>query len=237
MKRQRWWVFEKEPLWAEIALLIFAGKGIQFGEFKLKMHEKHADAPLSPIYINLRGEPKGPFSPKTLAQLGYHLARRVLGTTAVGQHIVGIPEAGVPLAESCFTTLQYTQTNISLLKLNKNVSVEGRKIGTELTGEFKVGDSANLIDDLITAADTKLEAVESLRANGVRVRNCFVIVDREQGGREQLENTGVQLYALTTLTELLRFYAEIGLVAPEKVEEVFDYRRRVDEYLATQEKK
>ena len=46
---------------------------IQFGNFKLKLHEKNPNAPLSPIYLNLRtpDNPKpGNLTLKIVAQIG-----------------------------------------------------------------------------------------------------------------------------------------------------------------------
>lgn len=216
----------------EIALLIFAGGGIQFGGFKLKMHKVHPDAPLSPIYINLRGKPKGNFSDKTLAAFGHYLADHAVlnNITIFYDCVVGLPKAGEPLADGFIEAFKLKPTKI---QLKKEKGDNKRKIVPVVHGDFEQDDNTLMIDDLITKADTKLEGAQALRDNGLVVTDCLVLVDREQGGEAELAKAGINLHAVVTLTQLLDFYLEVGLIDEATKERVVNYRQAVEDYLAS----
>ncbi|MFC6763588.1 orotate phosphoribosyltransferase, partial [Natrinema soli] len=44
---------------------------------------------------------------------------------------------------------------------------------------------------------------EALREAGATVERALVVVDREEGGRENIEDAGVEMEALVTASELL----------------------------------
>ena len=61
-----------------------------------------------------------------------------------------------------------------------------------------------LIDDLITAATSKLEAIDELNKVGLKVSDILVVLDRQQGGKEGLEKKKLRLHALFTFDEFLK---------------------------------
>ena len=82
-----------------------------------------------------------------------------------------------------------------------------------------------LIDDLITKAESKLDAIAVLERNGLVVRDVLVILDREQGGREELRRRGYNLHSIFRLSELLDFYLQGGKIDQQKHDEVTEYLR------------
>ncbi|MFC1873647.1 hypothetical protein ACFLW3_02425, partial [Chloroflexota bacterium] len=104
---------------------------------------------------------------------------------------------------------------------------KGHGTGGKIDGAFEKGQTALLIDDLITHAESKIEAIATLEAKGLVVRDVVVLVDREQGGASQLEGVGYKLHDAFKLNELLRFYRQAG-----KIDET-EYQRTTA-YLATQ---
>lgn len=104
------------------------------------------------------------------------------------------------------------------------------KIGHGIEGKFVTpytkGQTVLLIDDLITRADSKLEAIATLEEAGLRVTDVVVLLDREQGGRQQLEAKGIRLHAAYTLNPLLDFYTRIGVLNKDTV---IDTRNRLDQ--------
>jgi len=79
------------------------------------------------------------------------------------------------------------------------------------------------VDDLITRTDTKKEAIAVCEEAGLVVAAVAVLVDREQGGSEELKEAGYSLYSVFPLSELLDYYVEVKLLSPEKREEVMTY--------------
>jgi orotate phosphoribosyltransferase len=68
---------------------------------------------------------------------------------------------------------------------------------------WQVGQTAVVIDDLITSGDSILDAIASLKPAGLQVREAVVLIDREQGGSETLVANGYQLYSVISLSHLL----------------------------------
>ena len=81
-----------------------------------------------------------------------------------------------------------------------------------------------LIDDLVTKADSKLEAAEILISNGLVVNDVVVLVDREQGGGEELAKRSLTLHSAITITQMLDFFARVGKIS-------IDDRAKIDQGL------
>jgi uridine monophosphate synthetase len=209
-----------------LARQLFDCGAIQFGAFRLKLHEKQPDAPLSPIYLNLRvpDNPKpGPLDSETVDKIGAHLYGTASRAGVKYDAVAGIPNAGEPLAQA-FSRHSVSRKPIPLLQLVKEEGPAGRKITCvkEHPGVV-LGNHVLLIDDLITEADTKKEAIQALRDKGFEVDTLLVLVDREQGGAEQLRAIGCETYAAFTLSDLLDFYLQEGKINQAKYDEVKAY--------------
>ena len=217
------------------ALALFNAGAIQFGEFELKMHEQHPEAPHSPIYLNLRIPPKGKLTDELVAEIGNQLFSFVFSGSRnlKFKRIVGLPKAGDPLAEAFINASHTVLPWKYLLNLQKEETEGKRRILSEIKSDYQSGQIVLIIDDLITGADTKIEGVEALRANKLVVNDCVVLVDREQGGAKQLAEYGVQLHALYTMTELLNIYVENSCITKEMQQKVAGYQKEVEEYLET----
>ncbi len=177
--------------------------------FLLKAHESNPDLPLSPFYLNLR-TPDNP-KPGPLTQEFIDLAARSMRTLVEQfgveyQYVVGIPNAGDPFAASA----SWGDTT-AYLRLAKITSADRREIHG-LTGAGLVlapGRVCLLVDDLITQAGTKIEAVVSLRNDGAIVTDLVVLVDREQGGVAELaKRSRVMTHSVLQISQLLKFYHE-----------------------------
>ena len=53
-----------------------------------------------------------------------------------------------------------------------------------------------VIDDVITTGGSTVTAIERLRESGMNVVRAAVVIDREEGGREGIEKTGVEVISL-----------------------------------------
>ncbi|HUD21030.1 MAG TPA: hypothetical protein VMQ44_03125 [Candidatus Saccharimonadales bacterium] len=210
---------------AVLATTLFEVGAIKFGEFKLKLHETHPDAPLSPIYLNLRTleNPKpGPLTPEVVQLIGAELFEIADLNCLHYDHVLGIPNAGDPLAEA-FAHCAPVCWPVSLLKMTKETGGDKRHIGEIASGVYEADEKVLLIDDLITGADSKLEAIDRVEQAGLTVSNVLVLVDRQQGGASQLTNMGYSVYAVFEMAELLTTYVAKGFITQEKSDEVTTY--------------
>lgn len=193
--------------------------------FRLKLHEKNPDAPLSPFYLNLRTKenPKpGPLTPELVDVIGrelWSLARDQRVQQA--DRVAGVPNAGDPLAAALSTV-----SGLPLLVLRKEEHADGRRVSTVVEGDVIQEQEVLLVDDLITKADTKLEAIEVLEERGLGIRAVLVLLDREQGGADELWDRSVPLHALFTITELLNLYVAEGRISKEERDEIATYIKK-----------
>ena len=91
-------------------------------------------------------------------------------------------------------------------------------------GVYSPGQTAIIMDDLVTGGGSIAETAAKLREAGLLVRDAFVLVDRQQGARDRLKADGINIRAVLTLEVILNYLMSSGLIEEEQ------YRRSV-EYL------
>jgi orotate phosphoribosyltransferase len=86
------------------------------------------------------------------------------------------------------------------------VRKEAKGYGTSnrLEGVYAEGECVCLVEDVVTSGGAAVEAVEAVRAAGLRVSNAVCVVDREEGGVDELARHAVRLRPLFTASELLK---------------------------------
>lgn len=78
------------------------------------------------------------------------------------------------------------------------VRKEAKGYGTDnrLEGAFEPGERVCLVEDVVTSGGAALTAIEALRTGGLECRTAVCVVDREEGGVDELARHGVRLRAL-----------------------------------------
>ncbi|MDQ1283779.1 MAG: orotate phosphoribosyltransferase [Patescibacteria group bacterium] len=202
----------------------------KFGAFKLKLHEKNPGAPLSPFFIHLRNKtnPKpGPLIEKDYLLIAKCLLETISQSDFVFDAIAGIPRAGDPIVDAIQWMQEYDpkfqQGDFRIIRLAKEEKDGLRKIVPLPGFEYRKDERVLLIDDLVTKADTKLEAIRAVESQGAIVVGVVVLVDRQQGGKNELEKAGYKLLASLTVRDLFNFYFQTEMISAEKYQEAINY--------------
>lgn len=194
-----------------LALRLFEIEVVKFGAFKLKLHEKNPDAPLSPIYVDLRIIRSFPDVMDLVVGMYIEL------TEGLQFDVL----ADVPTAATPIVAILSHKLRVPMISPRKEEKKHGIK--RPIDGQFRAGQIALLVDDLITLADSKLEAISVLEENDIVVRDVVVLLDREQGGVNELNQRGYKCHVAFKLKELLKFYLDSEKVSLEKYEETISY--------------
>lgn len=90
---------------------------------------------------------------------------------------------------------------IQAFVVRKNPKTHGQTKLIE--GNFKAGDRVVVIDDVVTKGDSTIAAIEAVKREGGEVAFVAVLVDRQQGGRQKIEQLGYSVAAAFTKEDLL----------------------------------
>lgn len=189
---------------------------IKFGEFTLKSGLK------SPIYIDLRQIITYPTLLKQIADAYLPLLSTLALSSVEGfrfSRIAGLPYAAIPIA-----TAISLAGNYPMIYPRKEVKTYGTK--AEIEGEYHAGETVVVIDDLATTGGSKFEAIEKLTGVGLVVKDIVVLVDRQSGAKESLEQAGYRLHAVLTITQLLDHWESTGRVEKAKVEATREFLKQ-----------
>ncbi|ELY40278.1 orotate phosphoribosyltransferase [Natronorubrum tibetense] len=158
-------------------------EAVQFGEFELS----HGGT--SEYYVD-----KYLFEtdPDCLEAIADAFAERVDADDKLG----GVALGGVPLAAA--TSVAAGVPYVIARKQRKEYGT-----GNLIEGRLEDGEEVVVLEDIVTTGTSLVDAIEALREAGATVDRALVVVDREEGGRENVENAGVEMEALVTASELL----------------------------------
>ena len=178
---------------------------VKFGEFTLVSGEK------SPIYVDLRALPSNPQSFDTVTTGLAELARKAGATV-----LAGMETAGIPLAAAMAIKLK--RPMVYVRKKTKDYGTKSR-----IEGVIRKGDKVALVDDLMTRGTSKMDFVEAVKESGNDVKDLIIVLDREQGGKDELARMGVRLHNLVTLKELLAYLFGKKKITKAQYDEVLAY--------------
>jgi uridine monophosphate synthetase len=180
---------------------------VQFGEFSL------ASGVQSPIYLDLRRMASHPGLLRRAADAYAYLLRPLRYDRL----------AAVPYAALTIGTAVALATDKPLIYPRKEVKAYGT--GRAIEGDFEPGQRVAVIEDLVTSAGSVLAAIQTLEAAGLAVSDVVVLIDREQGGPQNLAAAGYRLHAALTLTQIVAALEAAQRITASQAAAVRDYLR------------
>ena len=190
---------------SKIAKALVDANVVKFGEFELASGAK------SPIYIDLRILPSFPKSFQLISDELTKIAKKLDIDVVAGAETAGIPYAA-SIALKASLPMVYVRKR-----------PKGYGTNSMVEGLLTKGNKVVLVDDLATGGYSKLNFVEGIQKTGAEVKNVLIVLDREQGCKEALEEKWIALHKLITLKELLDYMKKNGLIEEEKHKEVLKY--------------
>jgi orotate phosphoribosyltransferase len=134
--------------------------------------------------------------PDVLRELGERIATEVRAHSEGAARIAG-PELGA-VALAAATSLASGLPFLIVRKEAKGYGTDNR-----LEGIFEPGESVCLVEDVVTSGGAAVSAVEALREAGLRCDTAVCVVDREEGGVDELARHAVRLRPLFKASDVL----------------------------------
>lgn len=173
-------------------LQILRKRSVAYGEFTLASGLK------SHYYVDGK---MTTFDPEGALLLGRILYREIRGLP-VAVDAVGGPTMGAdPLVTAVGIASHLENDPIRCFAVRKKTKAHGRQKLIE--GNFQKGDRVVIVEDVITTGGSIFQAIEAVEQSGGTVEAVYVVVDRNQGGRENLAEKGYTLRAVFNIDEVL----------------------------------
>lgn len=179
---------------------------LKFGNFKLTSGD------FSPYYMDLRIIPSFPQSFRKICDYYIKLILNDIKKENFDK-IAGIPTAGISFASIVAYSLK-----IPFLYVRSTERQHGR--GKCIEGILSPGERVLLLDDLITKGSSIIKAAEVVRAEGGQVCDAIVLVNREEGGKENLKLKNVKLHYLLTISELAKEMYKKSAITKKQLDKI-----------------
>ena len=166
----------------ELITALREADAVQYGEFELS-HGGTSDYYVDKYLFET--------DPRCLRLIAEAFAEKV-----DGEKLGGVALGGVPLAAA--TSITADVPYVIARKQAKEYGTSNR-----IEGRLDDGEEVVIVEDIATTGQSAVDAVEALRDAGAEVNRALLVVDREEGGRENLADHGVEMEALVTASELL----------------------------------
>ncbi len=151
---------------------------------------------MSRFYVNCK--------PTTLSPRGMfltgHLVLKALagsGVTSVG----GLTFGADPIAVATAFASEIEGRPVKAFSIRKSCKDHG--IIRWIEGDVSPGEAVAVIDDVATTGGSTIKAIERAREEGLSVRRVVILVDRQEGGLDNIREHVADVTALITREELL----------------------------------
>jgi uridine monophosphate synthetase len=173
-----------------IANALYQSQCLRFGSFKIK------SGATSPYYIDMA---RVLSAPKQLDVLATEAAEKITEIQKTDQinKLASIELKGALIAPSI--AIKLDMPCVIVRKEEKAYGVTGRIAGADVAK----GDNVLFFDDVISEGLSKIEGIKPLTELGANVKHMLVVVNREHGGKEKLEQLGYNIHALAKITDIV----------------------------------
>ena len=168
-------------------------KSVCHGEFTLASGAK------SNFYVDARVTTFDPRGACLIGEIGWALLKQTAAKLNEKVNAIGGLTLGAdPIALSIGITAQRedSSTPLRVFTVRKAVKDHGRQ--KRIEGNFSAGDSVVVVDDVITTGGSTIQAIDAIEQAAGHVAFVLVLVDRQEGGRENIEQRGHKVISIFT---------------------------------------
>lgn len=117
------------------------------------------------------------------------------------QAIGGLTQGADPIAVAAAMISGMEDRGIKAFVVRKRAKEHGLKKLIE--GDIHSGNRVVIVDDVITTGQSTIDAIERVRGEGLEIVKVIVLVDRQEGGRENIEKKGVDVESIFTIEDFM----------------------------------
>lgn len=165
-------------------LTLLTERSVRVGDFTLSSGTR------STYYVDARLTTMSAEGQALVGAVGYGAIREAgWDPTHVGGLTLGADPVSYAIAHHSWTV----GAPIDAYTVRKEAKVHGT--GKRIEGGLPAHARVVVIEDAITSGASALDAISAVREHGVEVLGVFCLVDREEGGRERIEDAGYAVLA------------------------------------------
>lgn len=166
-------------------------RSVQVGTFTL------ASGRTSSYYIDARRATMSAVGLDMIGNLGLAAIREAaLKPAAVG----GLTLGADPVAYAIARASRSSPPIVDAFTVRKEQKAHGAR--RRIEGCFEPNSEVIVVEDVVTSGESALKAAKAVSDAGGVVLAILAVVDREEGGRERIEDEGIALLTLLTLADL-----------------------------------
>ena len=153
---------------------------------------------MSRFYVNCK--------PTTLSARGMFLVGHLMFEAIKDSDVVGIGGltfGADPIAVATAFASELKSKPINAFSIRKTQKDHG--IVKWIEGDIKPGDRVVIIDDVATTGGSTIKAIERARSEGVDVVKAVILVDRQEGGLENIRKHVPDVSAIISRDELMKY--------------------------------
>jgi orotate phosphoribosyltransferase len=176
-------------------ITLLAERSAKKGDFLL------ASGKRSSFYIDARLTTMTPEGLSIIGTLGLSVLRQNhWEVDAVG----GLTLGADPISYAISYASATSEKPLRAFTVRKEAKTHGT--GKLIEGPLLEGDRVAVVEDVITTGESALRAIRAVRSAKASVIGVLALIDREEGGREAIEKTGIPVICLVYATEILKAF-------------------------------
>jgi len=118
--------------------------------------------------------------------------------------IGGLTLGADPIADAVAYTSYLKKKPIEAFVVRKTAKSHGTMQWIE--GNIRGGDKVIIVDDVITTGKSTIEAITRAKEGGLEIVKVIALVDRQEGGKENIEALGHKVETVVTREEVMELY-------------------------------